>query len=782
MKNRLNIDKDKFRLMIERMEVKHTFNQVNESIKHLITEGIGDDIVRYSKNLAKNLGADENLVTRIETAVSSMSKAIEDYAAAITSLTAGGSFENLKNLLNAKSLRITMDNFSTTFTSTLKKYFNEVGANFDEVAAKNYVSGLSNEMPNNFLTNLNEAQIRDLININYLMSQLTKTDFALDKLNRINEMWNKLNKPEDFRNLILGFVGEDGVKSISELEDSFKQLDDLKNGTTPKELELYDIWLRVKEQVGLGKWDGTDFKTLFKNSFASDPKYKLLEKSFLDKLKFWNSKKINVSLEKIKNKNLSWDNTIVFYNKNSDPETIFIVELKDAKSLENYKKILKDGDIDFEVAGTKENALTAVEQLARYDLRVRRIKLSLYVSLGAVAVGFLLCPLFVDDLTPEEIALREKGGGDNAIKEKGYGTKLLQCVGSVIQKTINLGEDIGQTIFKEDILGPMQEFNGYIITEVEKICPKEESGDNKCCMDCNNDEKLKSIIAKPELLAKYESAVRNIDPEFLKQKVTGMGVTDSETIIQEILNEAKNNENVSKYLTNDGKPMSFVEILRLECNKKALPCVEERVKTLWDEIIDIMETRNCDSLQNEINIKVQEMKTYGDAGYLTVDVSDKNKEIPKVYIDIMQRSDIFGSVTTVDEFFITLSNWINKVAIEAQCNTGNDGGVETVDVENIVDDFTKWCDANGKDNKKTKSLMEFLWSEGVAQLDCGSGDNSIDYMFKPNPQTKINSKYQVFSIFDEYFKPVFPSIDRMDEDWDDAFTYWYDKQKSLCGF
>ena len=78
--------------------------------------------------------------------------------------------------------------------------------------------------------------------------------------------------------------------------------------------------------------------------------------------------------------------------------------------------------------------------------------------------------------------------------------------------------------------------------------------------------------------------------------------------------------------------------------------------------------------------------------------------------------------------------------------------------------------------------MEFLWSEGVAQLDCGSGENSIEYMFKPNIQTKTNAKYQVFSIFDEYFKPVFPSIDRMDEDWDDSFNYWYDKQKSFCGY
>jgi hypothetical protein len=641
---------------------------------------------------------------------------------------------------------------------------------------------LSNEIPTDLLRNLNESQINDLISVNYLMSQLTKTDFALDKLNKISEMWNKLNKPEDFRSLVLGFVSEDGVKSIDEIENTIKMLDDLKNGSTPKELELYDIWRRIKSQVGLDEWDGTDFKTLFKKAFSLDPKYKVLESSFLNKLKIWQSKKLSLTLDKIKNKDLDWDNSIVFYNKNNDPETIFILEFKSKKDLDNYKQILKDGGIDFTEAKTRENGTNAVEELARRDLRIRNIKIGIYVTIASsVIIGASICLLSSDELTPEQIALRKKGGGDGAIKEKGIFTKLAECVGSIFQSIKNLGKDIAMSIFEEDILGPMQEFNGYILTEVDKICPKDDSGDKKCCMDCNNDEKLKSIIAKPEFWNKYETAVRNIDPNILKGKVTGMGVEDPEVIIQEILNEAKNNESVSKYLTKDGKPMSFVEILRMECNKKALPCVEERVKTLWDEILTIVESSDCNSLQNEVNVKIQEMKTYGDAGYLTVDVSDKNKEIPKVYIDIMKRSDIFGSVTTVDEFFITLNNWINKVVIEAKCNTGSES-TEVVNAENVVDEFTKWCDENGKDETKSKSLMEFLWTEGVAQLDCGGGADSIEGMFSPTQERKTMTKYQVFSIFDEYFKPIFPSIDRMDDDWDDAFNYWYDKQKSLCNY
>jgi len=783
MKNNLNLDKNKFRLMMERIEGRQTFNQVNESIKMIITEGIGDDLVRLSKSLVRGMGSSSELmINRIESSISAMSKAIDDYDSAIRSLTSGGSFENLKNLLNAKSLRVTMDNFSTTFANTLGNYFKELGASVDFNALKNYISGLTNEIPNDLLRNLNESQINDLVSVNYLMSQLNRTDFALDKLNKISEMWNKLNKPEDFRSLVLGFVSEDGVKSIDEIENTIKMLDDLKNGSTPKELELYDIWRRIKSQVGLDEWDGTDFKTLFKKSFSLDPKYKVLESSFLNKLKVWDSKKITLTLDKIKNKDLDWDNTIIFYNKNNDPETIFILEFKSKKDLENYKEILRDGGIDFTDAKNKEVGTTAVEQLAKRDLRIRNIKIGLFIALSsAVVIGSAICLLSSDELTPEEIVLREKGGGKDAIKEKGIFTKLAICVGEVFESVKNIGKDIAQTIFEEDILGPMQEFNGYILTEVEKICPKDESGDKQCCMDCNDDDKLKSIIANPEFLVKYESAIRNIDPNILKQKVSGMGVEDPEVIIRQILEQAKNNESVSRYLTKEGKPMSFIEILRMECNKKALPCVEERIKTLWSEIITIVESSDCSSIQNEVNVKIQEMKTYGDAGYLTVDVSDKNKEIPKVYIDIMKRSDIFGSVTTVDEFFITLSNWINRVVVEAKCNTGAES-TEVVSVGNVVGEFTMWCTENGKDETKSKSLMEFLWSEGVAQLDCGGGADSIEGMFSPTSERKTMTKYQVFSIFDEYFKPIFPSIDRMDDDWDDAFDYWYDKQKSLCNY
>ena len=110
----------------------------------------------------------------------------------------------------------------------------------------------------------------------------------------------------------------------------------------------------------------------------------------------------------------------------------------------------------------------------------------------------------------------------------------------------------------------------------------------------------------------------------------------------------------------------------------------------------------------------------------------------------------------------------------------NDLGIITYkDInQTIKQKFLEWCAANNKSNNKSKSLMEFLWLEGIVKLDCNM-DVTEDWF---NPSKKSGVKMQIFMVFDEYFKPIFPSIDRMDEDWDDSFNYWYDKQKSFCGY
>jgi hypothetical protein len=769
-------DINNIKLLMERMDGYKTFNEVNQNIKKLIVEGIGDEIISATRNIGRTSNFNNISLRSLETNASNMGAAIDNYDNAIRNIRSGGSFESLKNLLNAKSLRITMDNFAENLTILLIKNFDELNISVNRVNLKNYIMGNSIEMPTDLLRNLSPSQLEDLTKLNYLMNQLVITDFHLDKLNRINEMWNKLNKPEDFRNVILGFVSEDGIKSISELEDSFKRLDDLKNGSTPKEQELYDIWRRIKEQIGMSDWDGKDFKTLLKENFSNDPKFKITEKGFISKLKFWGDNKIRVKLEKLSTKNLNWENVIIYHNKSNG--NTYVLEFKTKNQFDSYKKYLQQKGLDFETPGNKEGGINAVEKLAKFQLLRGKIIIGTYITVGAtLLLATSYCLYSASDLNPESISLRKKSGGSEAVTDTSFIKRFAECGWSVLTFASSV-VDL-EDIWRSEILGPFQEFDGYIITQIEKICPPDTSGNEKCCMECNNDEKLKTIIADPKFIAIYEGVVKKLSPEKLKDIANKSGIENTDSLVADILEKAKTDKTVAGYLTEDGKPMTFQEILRMKCNQQALPCVEKRVKVIYQEILDIVATKDCDQIKNEAYKRVDELKSYGDAGYLTVNVSDKtNTKNPKVFIDIMKRQDIFGAVTNLDEFFIILRNWIDKVVIEAKCNTGAEE-TDEIDVD-IVSDFEVWCDNNGKDSSKSKSLMEYLWGEGVAKLECDVDVTSE--WFEPNIRNKENRKIQLFSIFDDHFKPVFPSIERLDDDWDDAFNYWYDKQKSYCGY
>jgi len=96
--------------------------------------------------------------------------------------------------------------------------------------------------------------------------------------------------------------------------------------------------------------------------------------------------------------------------------------------------------------------------------------------------------------------------------------------------------------------------------------------------------------------------------------------------------------------------------------------------------------------------------------------------------------------------------------------------------------FKKWCEENGKDSSVVKSLMEYFWKEGVVKLECTTGEDGIEYMFRPNPERKRKTSFQIYDIFNKEFKSIFPEIDNFSTDWDDAFNYWYDKQKNECRF
>ena len=96
--------------------------------------------------------------------------------------------------------------------------------------------------------------------------------------------------------------------------------------------------------------------------------------------------------------------------------------------------------------------------------------------------------------------------------------------------------------------------------------------------------------------------------------------------------------------------------------------------------------------------------------------------------------------------------------------------------------FKKWCEENGKDSSVVKSLMEYLWKEEVVKLECTTGEDGVEVYFEPTQERKDWAKYVIYDLFDKEFKSIFPQVDAFSDGWDDAFNYWYDKQKNECGF
>ena len=57
-------------------------------------------------------------------------------------------------------------------------------------------------------------------------------------------------------------------------------------------------------------------------------------------------------------------------------------------------------------------------------------------------------------------------------------------------------------------------------------------------------------------------------------------------------------------------------------------------------------------------------------------------------------------------------------------------------------------------------------------------------MFSPEYlKEKQLTSWQIYDLFNKEFKSIFPQVDAFSSTgWDDAFNYWYDKQKNECNF
>jgi hypothetical protein len=349
----ININQVKF--LMERMEKKYTFDESIERVRTLMNEGIGDDIIKAAIRSTDEASVIKyaNDIKVLEKRGSNLTNSIENFRNSFDNIQSGKNLrDSLQALPSARSMRITIENFTDSFSNLLKNISADKGVIIGIDDIKNYINGVTDTYPTELLDVLNLENLAQLQIVQDGIKKLNLTNRELGHLNDFAEIIRLSgNKPMDTRNLLISLIGRDGVESIDELKKSISDLDDLENLDFELANELNDAWKRIKEETGLSsKSIDSQIQTVFRN----DPAYKIVEGGINTRIRNWvnsNLKKMDISLEKLKTKNVEWDKTIIY--KNAKDGEIYVLQFKSADDVKRYKAYLNKYGLEFKEGAKK---------------------------------------------------------------------------------------------------------------------------------------------------------------------------------------------------------------------------------------------------------------------------------------------------------------------------------------------------------------------------------------------------------------------------------------------
>ena len=777
---RKNINFNQAKFLMERMDSRFTLNEMSEKMKSLIKEGIGDDIIKAARKSYDNANvikyADE--IAMVEKQGNNIKGTLSRFEDAFTNIQQAKNLrEALKELPDASSLRVTTKRFVGEFSSLIRKMGLEQGFDINLKSLEDFMNGVKNTYPTELLDVLSPDQLTQLQMTRSGIRELNLINLHLEKLNKIVDTWGRRGgDAKSTKNAFLSLIGKDGVESIEELKSSFKELDELENLDFELASDLNDSWLRIKEDIGL---DTKNLDIEIQKAFRNDPSYQIVEKWLrrqIDKLVYRNIDRISISLKKLENKNIDWDRAIIYQDAASGD--VYIIQFKNRGELDIYKKYLKRKGLNFTEAETMQEAIEQMKELAKAANRWRKIRNYTLLGIGGGLLSYtVICPFFKESLiTPEMITKRKEEFGEGAaIEEEDYLSKMGRCWVGPIKAIVNWVKGVSETIV-DNVKGLGQDMVILICDELKEICPNwecchtDDCGDKQkeCCMECNDETKIEKIADR--LKDRFAELIGNVEVADYIINEIGEGGVDL------VKNSIKKDGILSGILFKDGKAMSIVDLIKLTCTKQSVKCVGDRVNEIFTYVSNELNTKDCETLQNEDNIpmKLEELRRFNDSGYLSLE-----EEEGKVYINWKEVNPVlYGSASNVEECINIMQNTYTKVILDVCRMNVEDNG----DIPVEAGDYESWCEENGKDSSVVKSLMEYLWKEEVVKLECTTGEDGIEVYFEPTKERKDWAKYVIYDLFNKEFKSIFPQVDAFSDGWDDAFNYWYDKQKNECNF
>lgn len=779
MRNK-GVDVNSIKFLMERMEKRYTFNEMEVKVKNLLTEGVGDDIIKSAlKVVGKHTSKYVDDIRIIEKQGAGLQGTLKNFDNKFRMIQ---SADNLRLVLpklpQAKSLEESIEEFVNTYANLLKKISLDKGFDIDVKVIKDFISGLTPDYPAELISAIGTENLSSLQKVHVRIKELVLVNESLFKLNQIVEFWGKGGGQDiDIRNAIISLIGKDGVESVDDLKKSIKELDELSEFDFELGKDLNGAWRRIKRTLELST-ESIDVE--IKRSFRNDPAYEISDnwfKSKVQKLVNKNIDNIKISLSKLDKKKINWKNSVIYRNKSDN--TIVVIQFKSEKEVRIYKDYLKSNGLNFKDAETMQDAIEQIGEMAKANNRFRKIRnVSIAGLTSSVLLFSLVCPFFKEGkIDPVELALLKTTRPEDAAKEEEtWFFKMGRCWGEIF---VSVGESVVDIadVAVDNVKFLFQMFEKEICDKLKEICENWEccytddcfDKQETCCMECNDETKIELIVE--DLIEKFDKLINTL--KTIETIIDKLGEDSVNTIKKNI----KEDGILSGFLFKDGQPMTLIELIKLTCTKQNVKCVGNKVKEIFTYVSNELNTKDCETLQNEDNIpmKLEELRRFNDAGYLTLNEGEEDK----VYINWkVVNPALYGKADSVDQCINIMHNSYEKVILSyCKIQTEDNGEVPIVG-----SDYTNWCENNGRDPKVVKSLMEYLWVNEVVQLDCTTGEDSISEWFEPTEGRKIWAKGAVYSLFIEHFRPIFPEVTKFSDGWDDAFIYWYDKQKNKCGY
>jgi hypothetical protein len=781
---KINLDSKKFNFLLERMNKNNTLYEVES--KSILLESTIDDIIKAARRVPTDINLPTQVIRILDT---SLDEFVTDVNKILISLKTGlNDLSSLKNTLKVED----MISSTKKWRSHLSKVVDQInlGQTLNALEVKrgifDFMSGKIEFLPDSVLRELNANQISMINKYKFLTQEFNDFIITLEKLQKITKKVESNNSLDD---LIGELLSESGIVNLDDIKKVFNDLEDYMKRYPDDEIS--DIYEVFKKKYNIGNRNSDEIIESFKRLLRDNPIYKTLDLNLKKKIVSWFRKKLLNRVDEINfelGKKVDWDNSLIYYNKSED--SFYIITTKNKKELDEvYAQITDQGFKPRKTDGSEGSKgfdlsdISEKEKGAEYEKgrrgEVLRFRLMAWgipiVLVGGAAVTY--CYYRFNTLRDKEKL--DASTIRNKEEERGFFGVLTSCIAGTSKEALEISIKAGESIFKNDILPEMALIEGTVNIWLDEKCGRSDSRRengkpvSRCtkCLDCEKDldkESVKKLKVKGANGKDVEvgKVFSNIELFLKPEHLMPENPQNYKDLIKKI-KEDGDNEVINAFLTKDGTAVPLDEMLVIICNQHSKQCTAEQFNIVMSDIIEGSKNQDCDTYDSFMDEKINILKEYDQRGLLswgsetekTVDISVNSSGEKLSSFKTGDGNTPFNGVNSVSQF-------LNRLE-EFKINTKR-FVCEKSDI--VVDEEEQ----NLLNSSKPIDLMKELWESGEVKLECPQWKNDLV------SSKKSKMKITMGSVFNDYFSKVFPDIDWYGSEWEEAFNYWWDKQRFLC--